>query len=200
MNPPLEKKCTQEFFHDLEGYLTNISKQIEGFLDLLKHDDAKLYEQLHRIIEDSSKELKNIKNFHDLVNVGKHIKISEPTLDMIFQIGAHHYSTGHYLKALLYFNWLCSVEGTNPQMWYLKGVAEQNLEHYNEALISFAQVISLDETFYHVYAQIMNCFVLMGNMKSAKEVYDSFIKDVDPSVYKDDKTFVENLHCIKEVV
>jgi len=196
----IEKQCTTEFFSEFEGQVSQSCKYTDDFLALLKHDDAKLYEQLSHKIEHYSADFEKVKNFHDLVKFGKHLKFSEPMLEKIFQIGTHHYKTGHYQNAFLYFNWLCSVEGDNPQMWFLKGVVEQNLERYNDALISYYGVIALHQDFIPVYTQLMNCLLLMGNKKAAKEVYDIFTKNVDPSAYKHDKTFVENLHCLKDVL
>jgi tetratricopeptide (TPR) repeat protein len=127
----------------------------------------------------------------------KHHKIKHNPLEEIYALGMHYYDAQDFHKAYLYMSWLSIADAKNSQVWFLKGICEQNLKKYPEALVTYNHVIAIEPGFIYVYQQIMNCLILMGDLKNAKHVYEIFTHDVDKKSYSDDKYIVDNLECIK---
>lgn len=194
----IERKCTEEVFHAIEGSMAAMIANNDKFFQLLKKDDVHLFHELEKQIIEDFQGVEKVENFHDLFKLGKKMKPNEQTLDKIYSLGMDHFHKGHFDQALLYFNWLCEADAKNPQMWFMSGVAKQSLLQYQEAVAIYYQTLSIDPNFLHGYTQLMGCLIMMGDESSARKVYDIFTHEVDPSVYEYDRVFVNNLKKVKD--
>lgn len=195
----LERECTDDVFHEVEMSLSGMMQYIDLFNEHLQKDHPDLYKELKYHVEKDMESLKKLSSFHEVIEYGKKHRIDPHLLDRVYKVSVNYCTAGNLDEAFLCFNWLCLVDSKNPRMWFMKGITEQNLKRYAEALCSYYQVISLDTDFINVYTQIMNCLILMGDLANAKEIYKTFTKQVDPKTYANDRTFCENMLWIKAI-
>ncbi len=195
----LEMECTDSVFREMEMTFLGTLQYVDLFNEHLQKDHPDLYKQIKHHVEKNAESLKKLTSFHQVVEYGKKHQIDSHLLDRVYKVSVNHCTAGNLDKAFLCFNWLCLFDPKNPRVWFMKGMTEQSLKRYPEALLSYYQVISLDTDFINVYTQLMNCLILMGDLVSAKEIYKTFTKQVDPKIYANDRTFCENLLCIEEI-
>lgn len=194
----LREKYTKQVFQELNNPIESIIREIIRFYDLLKEDDLEIYEEVK--LAGGNDQNIDANDFSNLINRGTEKNVSDELLKKVYEIGVRHYSSSDFEKALPYFTWLCAKDPKNLQMWFMKGIVEQNLQNYQQALVTYNYIITLDSGFTPVYAQLINCLILLGNLDEARTIYESFIGEVDQSSYAGDISFIENLKIIKEVL
>lgn len=196
----LEESCTQEVFHELEGPLFHIVDNMTRFQNLIKEENPKLNEKIIKHFESALGKEKNINTFQEMVEFGKKNKLPSALLDQVYDMGSGYCRSRDLEKALLCFHWMCVFDAKNPKIWYMKGAIEQNLQKFHDALVSYYQVIAINPDYINVYTQLMNCLILMGDLDTAREIFEAFTHGVAHKTYEDDHAFCENLRCIKKIL
>lgn len=196
----IEKECADALFHKMEAPLLQTMQNVELFHDHLEKQHPELFSQIKHHFQKEIEELKKIRSFHQIVEYGKKKKMSPALLNKVYEVGANHCTARNLDNAFLCFTWLCLFNPQNPKVWFMKGVIEQNLKKYPDALLSYYQTLSLNADFINVYTQLMNCLILMGDLTTAKNIYKKFTHEVDPKTYAHDEGFCENMKCIKEIL
>lgn len=196
----IEEECAQEVFQELQKPVTEMIHTGEQFFKQLKHDDPHLYVEFGHELEVKGVDLQKVTDFDAFVEYWNQHQIDPKMLYKIYQIGERHYVSREFEKAHLYFTWLCAADAKSPQMWFVKGIVEQSMKKFGDAVASFCQVITLDPTIVNVYTQLMNCLILMGELEAARQVFDIFSKEIDPKDYKNDNFITNNVNSIKEIL
>lgn len=196
----IRKKCAKEVFHEIEEATKSAYTSVIAFFDLLKLENAHLFDQIEKQSASVLESTKDATNFHEFFEQGKMRKIDPKLLEEVYTMGLHHYQKKQYDKAYLYFNWMSMVDPSNPQAWFNRGVAEQNLHKFNEAISSYLHLLSHFPRYMPAYAQLMNCLLIVGKLDTAKQVYEEFTHLFHAKDYDADKPFAENLARIKSAL
>lgn len=197
----IEEECTREIFQEMATPLAIAMEDVVKFTQLLKVEDEKAYEELASQVspEDLKKSLsKKDTTFNDLIEFSKKHAASSELLDKIYLLGLNHYQSGENEKAFLYFNWLCTADADNAQVWFLKGLIEESLGKFQDAIVTHYMAMSLDPTMLQVYPQLISCFLLTGDIATAKSLYDIFTAEINVNDMKDDPLLQDNIMRIKE--
>lgn len=193
----LLKQTEEEFFFNFEKDCEKYNQTCQKFYDQLKIDNVDLYNKVieePRKLIDKFKEVKDISDLNQLNN----FNYSEDVLRKVYEKGVHWFHDEHFDKSHLYFTFLSLVDSTNIHVWLLKGMNEQNLELYDDALSSYAIAISLNPTFLSAYIQTIQCLILGNHLDKAREVFDVFTHDVSPHEYEHNDYMKSQIEGIKE--
>ncbi len=194
----IEKECCEQTFDETQGALAMLLETFIRFYQVLKQDNPKLFETITEELAATSELLKDNMSFHELIELANKHPVDEQAKHQVFLIAKRHFKEAEYEKAFLYFSWLCSSDATNPEMWFLRGLTEEHLKQYEEALASYHQAIATDPSYTKVYPQFMKCLIAMGKTPIAKKVYHEFLKTVDPKLYAKDHVFCKELAELKK--
>ena len=78
---------------------------------------------------------------------------------------------------------LSFVDELNADVWLLKGMSEQNMQRYEEALQSYFTSVKADPTVLLSYIQIVDTLLLSGKVDEARQVYSTLQAEIEPSEY-----------------
>lgn len=193
----LLKKCEEQFFEKFEKELEKMNASCESFYIQLKADNNTLYQKVTKKIQEVAKKQASCKSVQDLSQCNQEL-FSDEVLKEIYEKGINWFQDKHFDISLLYFTFLSIVEGKNSQIWLMKGMCEQNLGHYEDALSAYALSISLDSSFLPAYIQTMDCLILAQDLNKATEVYDLFMHQINSHAYANNEYMLSKLETIRE--
>jgi len=191
------KRCEEHYFELFENEVEKIHAKCERFYTQLKGDNPNLYQKIKEKAEEFSKKQDTLKSIHSLSQANQSL-FSENVLREVYEKGVSWFQDEHFEIASLYFMFLSFVDSKNPQVWLMKGMSEQNSEHYDEALSSYAVSISLDSSVLAVYIQIINCLILAQHLDRAREIYDLLMHEIDPHEYVHNEYMLSKIEEIRE--
>lgn len=101
-------------------------------------------------------------------NLNDLLKLSQQTLDRIFEAGCKKYSESDYLKSLALFVFLSTVCQNNPEYWFRLGIAAQKSDFLELALRAYRNTIQLN--FSNALARLFaaECLITLGDVDAAK--------------------------------
>lgn len=193
----VENDSKELFFKELERKIQKDIELCSRFYEQLKLDDPSLYNKIKERLEKNSDQLANLKTLHDLKEVNEK-NLSKEELDKVYHVGVEWFKKEDYDKSLLYFTYLSLVDAENPQVWVSKGMAEQNLGKQEEALNSYMISITLAPYNLVPYLQIMDTLILMKKFTQAHQIYELFMREVDPEEYSHNAFLMSKLNTIRE--
>lgn len=199
----------KDYFNSLANILNNQRVACGVFFNELKSSDNTLFKKLIKEIATNKNEEDKLDqnpqgffSFDDKTfekfkenNLKKHLTTDDQKL--LFDKGFNFFSEQDYKKAFTLFNFLSVVNPTSASVILMKGIADQNLGKYTDAIVSYSQVLELDPTCLLAYVQLMESLLLSNHPVQAKDVYDTFIDEVDESLYSKDKMLLDKLEKIK---
>lgn len=192
----VEVECKNQFFGDLSEVLDKSIQGCAEFYELLKHDDPSLYEHLNKELTPLSEKIGECQSIHDLIKLDK-VSISQEDQKKIYAIGFKYFKEELLEKAYVYFIFLTLIDPENHHIWLARGMAEQNLGKYADALSSYSSSISLSPGHLIAYLQMMDTLLLMREYDAAQQVYDSFMREVDSEIYSDNSVIVSKLSVVR---
>ena len=133
----IEEKNTQAFFAQMQVQLETFLSKCIPFFDLLQKDDPLLYDKLKNA---PKLEMPKDPNYDTLKYIRKTYSndlLSKDDLKKIQATGEKWFSEGQFDKAHLYFLFLSLSIPKDPNIWLIKGLIEQNIKDYQEALNSY---------------------------------------------------------------
>ncbi len=192
----IEKECSDQFFRDLEKIFDDSVKNCEAFYQQLKLDDRALYKSIKKEMEPILSKIQICKSFKDLVDL-KESHLSEGTHNEIKEIGLKHFKNGHFDKAYLYFTFLSLADAESPQVWLVRGMVEQNLGKYEQALNSYSAALTLAPEHLITYLQIIDTLLLMKRFDEALHTYEIFMREINPEHYAHNPFVISKLTTIR---
>ncbi len=204
--PSIEKNAEQSVIIELEHVLKHLSELGVEALDVLKTDHLVLYNKIIEVFknvyineEESIKKLKSCKRWHDFKKLMP--VIFPPSLiDEIFAIGEDYYCREDFNRARILFSFLILISSKNPIFWLIKGLSEQNIERYDEALVSYHQAIQFDPTLFLTYLHIIECLLILSKTNEAMQVYGIFINEINKEDYENEEIVMLKLKKIEEKI
>lgn len=194
----IQTECEEFFFNEFKRYLFQVNEDMEKFYKLIETDNPKLFEKMSKTAEEMVPKLQTCKTFGDLLNLGKDNPLSKGDIEKLYGRGLEWFEKSDFEKAYLYFSFLTMMDGKNPEMWFVKGMAEQNLNKLGEALNSYAMTITLDPRHIPPYIQLMDCLILANQLEKAEECFNNFMHEVDPKIYAKDEFIKSKLKNIED--
>ncbi|MES2199741.1 MAG: hypothetical protein V4489_06200 [Chlamydiota bacterium] len=193
-------KKEKEFFDNIKVQLEKFVTQCIPFGEQLKVDDMQIYEKLKAGALDEETLKKKLSDYTALKELKKATMaiLTGEELKKLTEIGKKHFNDGHFDKAHLYFLFLSAMDASNADIWLCKGMAEQNLQSYTEALQSYFTAITLDPTLLLTYLQIIDCLILNKSIEEAKQFYSVFQNEISPHEYSDDPFYISKVEAIKQ--
>jgi tetratricopeptide (TPR) repeat protein len=144
-----------------------------------------------------SENLSKCKNVRALLRLTEHA-FSPHEIKKIQQMGLKHFQNQHIDQAHLYFTFLTMIDSENASIWLAKGMAEQSLEKFEEALVSYSNALTLLPQGIVTYIQIIETLILMKKIEQAQQVYDIFVKEIDQNLFAHDEFLVSKVNGVKE--
>jgi tetratricopeptide (TPR) repeat protein len=103
----------------------------------------------------------------------------------------------NYSKINLYFLFLSFVDESNAYIWLLKGMSEQNMHRYEDALQSYLTSVTVNPSILLSCIKMIDTLLLSDKMDEARQVYSILQAEVDPSEYLSDPFYVEKCKKIE---
>lgn len=188
----IEKECEREFLKQMESSLEQSTTTCKIFYDYLMHDSPGLF----AVVTERLNAIK-VESIEDILNIGQFAP-EEKILVKIKEMGFEFLNKGEYPKSYYYFSYLTLVQPNNPQVWFLKGMAEHNLTKFTEALQSYDKAIELAPHYIAAHIHRLNCLLAAQRSQEAKKHYEQFMLDFDSREYAGNEFVSKNLGKIKE--
>lgn len=192
----VEKECQKQFFHDLEKMFDNSAKVCQEFYRLIKHDDHSLHAKMQKEIGAISDKLAKCKSVRDLLKL-QHPHLSKEDEHQIYSHALKHFKDEDFDSSYIYFSFLSLINAENPHAWVGRGMSEQNLGKYQEALASYSSALSLAPANLIVYIQIMDTLLLMKHFDEARHVYEAFMREVNPENYAHNSFILSKINVVR---
>ncbi|MFI0434234.1 MAG: hypothetical protein ACH350_00720 [Parachlamydiaceae bacterium] len=192
----IEEECKNQFFDQLGEILEKSVKACTEFYEVLKLDDPDLFDSLQGEFKAIARNVATCRSIHDLTQL-KHLSFSEKDENIIYAMGLKHFKEEQLDKAYLYFSFLTLIDAENAHIWLARGMVEQNLGRYQEALSSYSSSASLAPENLIVYFQIIDTLLLMKHHDEAKRVYETFMQEVDPELYSHHSLMISKLEKVR---
>ncbi len=198
----VHKKNATLFFNSVTAMLEKCATQCNPFFEQLKKDDSNLYEKLKNSAKDDTEEtlikkMSDYKTMKDLKKKYEHLLTTEE-LKKLQTIGENWLNTRQFDKAHLYFIFLSIFLPSNVDIWIFKGISEQNMMNYDEALQSYLTALTLDSTRLLPYLQMIDCLILNKKTEEAKQLYSALETEVHPNEYAAYPSYIKKLESIKQ--
>lgn len=190
----VERECEHIYFEDLKKVFEKKVEDKKKFLNYLKHDHHSLFDKI-------THQTKNV-DFQTIDEVleFEHPKLQNKELEELKDIGFNWFEQKDYVKAYAYFSYICQMDQDNPQFWFLKGMAEHNLGHFDEALKSYKHAIILAPHYVAAHVHHMNCLIADHKIDQAKQCFDFFMKEFDYKSLQSNNFVVSNIENIKKIL
>lgn len=194
-NEAIIKECQQHILNKYEKKLREVEETCNSFYSYLNHDNPELYNQLKKKfseIQEPNQLLENI----DIEN----LKLSASEIEKINSIGLDHFNKKEWSKAYDYFSFISYFDPENPVNWVLKGMAEHNLERFDDAISSyvFATLLAPNYLFAHIY--LIKSLIAMKRWDDAKHYFENLLSAVEPKTLEEDPFIKEEIVKIKEAL
>lgn len=197
----IEMECEEQFFDEFQHQIELASENTVQFLNQLKADEPVLFEKIRK---DFSIKVPKVEQGcpvpfnEDDLSIGDPHPLTSEEVQHFYQRGLDWFDQEDYDKAFLYFSFLTFNRPDDPEMWFVKGMAEQNLLRFDEALISYGRTISLNPQSLLPYIHIIDTLILAQELDKAKEFYEGFIREVKPEDYADNPIVRAKLKTIDD--
>lgn len=193
------------FVEAQKEYFGNLLKEIEELFSYdkelimknAKFDDPVISENFFQKMEEQGQIIANCNTWQELKRSTQKLPVSEEEKQALNAAGIRLFQEGEYLTALANFTLLCALDFSNAENWLRKGMTEQNFTSAERALKCYAMAIYFDATLIPTYINVMECLILMHALDEAKQVYDTFISEINQASYKDDELICSKLDNIK---
>lgn len=192
----IEEECSSQFFDALTNTFFDSIAMCKIFFEYLQKDNPLLYVKLERELIPLSAKLTGCKTMHALLELSRHA-LARGDQESIYSLGLKHFQEEYFEIAHLYFTFLSLIDSQNPEIWLIKGMAEQNLEKFQDALASYSSAISLAPGNLVTYVQMMELLLLMKRYKEAYHVYETFLREIDPDHYVKNSFMTSKLNVIR---
>ncbi len=196
----IRDKKEREFLDNLNTLLQNIALQCSGLGEELKKDNIQIYEKLKSFCSDKESIIEKYKDYSSIKELKNQCKnlLSQEELKNLAEIGAQHFDQNRFNEARLYFLFLSVLEPFNANHCISKGMAEQNMKNYDEAIASYFMAITLDSTQLLPYLEIIDCFILSNRIDEAKQIFSQIEKEVHPNEYADNPFYASKIKIIRD--
>lgn len=186
-------------------YFGNLLKEVEELFSYdrelifkkAKFDDPIISEKFFQKMEEHGKIIANCNTWQELKCAAQKLPVSDEEKQALDTTGVRLFQEEEYLIALANFTLLCALDFNNAENWLKKGMAEQNFTSPERALKCYALAIYFDATLIPTYINIMECLILMHALDESKQVYDTFIAEINQASYIDDELICSKLNNIK---
>lgn len=193
------QKCEADFFAELQVQVEKTLMDAAPFFPLLQEDNQQFFDKLTAPIKKNQDLIKSRLNdpnsWGDLKDL---IVISPEDYEELNRLGEKWFNVKNYDKALLYFIFLTLQQPKNTDYWLAKGLSQQNLKRYKDALISYLMIIQIDPTQLLAYLQVVECLILDNNLDMAKQCFNEFLTTIDPKSYEGHEFVIDKINKIKE--
>lgn len=206
LNQPFDKKkikeqCEKRFFSNVQHEWEKEAEQLVPFFQLLQQDHPHLLEKLQGFTpsskEDFTESIKKCKHLADFNKLSPASQFTAEDLKELYNAGKKCFKEEAFDKALAYFLFLVSCDSKNPENWIAKGMAEQNMEKYDDALLSYATVLNLVPEYALCYLQIIECLIHKKQFDAAKQCYSAFMENTRPEEYSQDTFLITKVKSIE---
>lgn len=203
----ITKKCEERFFSDLGKEIEDLVGQLPSFFRQLELDNKIIYDKIYNQLVGLSKTSEEFTNlikscitFKELNNLSSAFVLTPEDLKKLYDQGKNWFTEEDYNKAFLYFLFLTSIDSQNAENWIARGMSEQNLGRFNEAIATYMIVIKLDPDYLLNYLQIIDCLILNKQLNEASQLYSTFMREIDPTDYSDSPFLLSKLEGIKNFI
>lgn len=194
----VESESEKELFGELEKNWKNATTNNMLFYQQLKEDDPASFDEITEHTVGLKQQLNDCRTLDDLLVLSEVRPLSEKQVLTLYHLGLGWFDDEDYATALLYFNFLTQADPQNPEVWFVRGMAEQNLLKIKEAMASYSMTISLAPHHLLPYLHVMDTLILGEELEKARECYEVFMREVDPHAYTDNAIVKEKLKTIHE--
>jgi len=194
-NQPYDKakikaQCEKTFFSQIQHEWEKIAEKLSPFFLQLKHDHPdllnKMQEGVPSSVEKLTESIKNCKKLSDFNKLSPTSKLTAEEIKELNRTGRKWFREHAFDKALSYFLFLITCDPNNVENWLAKGMAEQNLTNYDDALISYSTVLNLAPDYALCYLQIIECLIHKKQWEAAQQCYSAFVENTKPEEYRHD--------------
>jgi len=206
----LTEECEKQYFENMTKRIENDvalhTHTIVLVIEELKESNPLLYKKFNNISKltesgELNKMIADCKSIKDFKNFTKNLlTLSEDDKNEIYKIGSKWFESDCFDKALSCFYFLSVIEPTNVTYWISRGMAQQNLGKYIDAINSYYRVISLAPEYFLSYLQIIECTILNEQLDIAKQLLENIMKEVDPKEYSNNQTYVSKINDFKKIL
>jgi len=177
INPKeIRERCEKKFFANIEKELSKTAELNKQFLALIREDNLPLFDKIietfskiSRSEEELNEKIRSFKKLADFESLNPDT-LSQEEIKEIHQLGNKWFESGDYDKSLLYFTFLSAVDSKNQEVWLAKGMSEQNIQRYEEALASYSVVLNLDPSVLMTYLLVMECLLSVSKISEAEQI------------------------------
>lgn len=199
----IKEECERQYFSSLVQFFGDLSQQMVSFFHQIAQDNPEIHRKLMEAGKDaetSMASLASCKTLNDLNKLLPAWNLTEGEFEELYKLGKKWFEDDQFDKALFYFVFLTVNHPDSVENWLLKGMCEQNLGKYQEALSSYSELLQLNPGYALCYLQIMDCLILYGRLPEAKQCYALFMANTNPSDYSQDEFFVSKLKVIEQIL
>lgn len=186
----IEKECRDELIKEVIRQVKEDEKKIPEFFQQLQLDNPKLYEVLKLRADQSM--ANSVEKFK--------ITLDKDELEKLLSLGRKWFVEDDYNKAFLYFCFITLADPKNADAWLKRGMAEHNLQKYDNAMQSYASSLMIDPRSLLTYINLMNSLILANRIEEAKQIYDDLAPDLDPSFFTNGSDIANKLVVVKQYV
>lgn len=199
-------KHENKIFDLLKVELEKMCIQSVSFILYLQEDDNELYQKLTEALESKQfdaesfntklKQCKSKKDFEEIV-----VKpFTSEELQKVCDYGKKWFEQNEFEKAQAYFQYLIGMDPSNADYWLFKGMTEQALTNYEEAIICFTKIVDLKPDYLMSHLLIVDCLISNDQIQEAKEYFNQVLNIVSEDEYADDELFVSTINSLKETL
>lgn len=197
----LEEKHEIEVFDWIQKEIEKIAAELNIFLDQLKEDDIDLYKKIKsaQLTPEQMKEkYKDCKTVEDFEKKG--VSLSEEEIRKIDELGKKWFDLNEFEKALIYFHFQAIIDFSNVDNWVAKGIAEQNLGRYENAIQSYYMAAHLNPSYFLPYLLIVESLILNKKLEEARLLYFGLINEVNADEYKDNEFYLSKINTLNNIL
>ncbi len=191
----IEQQVEEDYWRRFSEELDKTSSEVLIFYENLQKDNPDLYHQLKA--KTPLFDLQKIKTLEEFNKV-ELLRLTEDECYELYLLGTTFFNEGNFAKAFEYLNFLSFHEKENPDVWLAKGMTEQALKKYNEALQSYKKSIKLTPSFLIDYLLMVDCLVALNRREEANKIFELFVNEVHPNMYPDHEVFQDKVQSLKE--
>ena len=103
---------------------------------------------------------------------------TEENIQKLCKLAEDFFTLGNFERARIYFLFLSCFKPSDSYIWLMKGLTEQEVKQYDEALQSYYFAAAIDPTALMPYLQISECLILANQKQEAGRVLETILEQV----------------------
>jgi tetratricopeptide (TPR) repeat protein len=195
----IREKKVKEYLDQMKNQMEETAYQLLPFFDQIREDSLSLFNKICQPIdpEELNRKLVACKTLGEIKKVCNRPLLPED-LREIKQLGESWFKAEQYDKAQLYYLYLTAVESGNEKNWLAKGMTEQNMGLYQEAIGSYFFAIRLSPTHLFPYLLLIDCLILSDKLDEARQFFEVLEREVSSELYAENRLYISKIDKIRQ--